>query len=545
MIKIDYSPQPKQAMLHACPANEILYGGSAGPGKSHALRYDGLQWAGTIPKLQVYLFRRTHPELERNHILYILSEWGNQYGRWNSGKKRYELANGSKIHMCHAQYEKDVMLYHGAEIHLLIIDELTTFTEWQYVYLRNRVRCTLDIPPQFRNRIPGIACGSNPGGVGHEFCKRTFVDFCRVDKEAAERAREVGVPVYEHTTHKDNTTVHYTLVQAPDNEGGMVRAYIPGLLEDNQILMRRDPGYINRVKAMPEPYRSAYLDGDWEIFIGQAFSFNRRHHVCHVHPVPTWAPLYMTFDWGFAKPYSVGWWYVDADGRVIRFAELYGWNGTPDVGLRKTDSEIAEAIIEHEQKIGLRGADGMWNSPRHIVRLCDPTCFNKKPDYKGGGQGPATSEVFASFNNLILQPGDPARHLKIRQFHERLRVPKDGVSSPMLMVMENCTQFIRTIPLLQQSELDPEDIDTKMEDHIYDEAAHVCMARPLALKVPPGKQNSFDRRIDALKRGNASEYETVATIEAERTMRHLQGSEWDQAGIGDRYDDGRLVETIR
>jgi hypothetical protein len=540
-VALDYRPQPKQAMLHNCPANEVLYGGAAGPGKSHALRYDGLMLAMLIPGLQIYLFRRTYPELERNHILYILSEWGNRYGTWNSGKKRYVLPNGSVIHACHAQHERDVLLYHGAEIHYLIIDELTTFSEWQYVYLRNRVRCTLEIPARFQHKVPGIACGSNPGGPGHEFCKRTWVDFCRITAAQAEVAKATGMPVYEHRTHRDSTMIHYSVKQASRADGGMLRAYIPGLLQDNQILMDRDPGYIDRVRAMPEPYRSAYLDGDWEIFIGQAFNFSRAHHVCHDHPVPAYAPLYFTFDWGFAKPYSCGWWYVDADGRLYRFAELYGWSGTPDMGLRQTDSEIAEQVIAREVQLGLRNEAGQWTS-RHIVRLSDPTCFNKKPDYKGGGQGPSTAEVWAA-KDLILQPGDPSRQLKVRQFHERLRVPLDG-AAPMLMVFESCKQFIRTIALLQQDEHDPEDVDTKMEDHVYDEAAHVCMARPMSLQLPKQKLNSYAQRIAALKRGDRDSYETYATIEAERTMRLLDGDDWDRLGEEDYYDDGHLVDTV-
>ncbi len=514
-IDIEYKPQPKQVMLHDCPANEVLYGGSAGPGKSHSLRYEALRWGQLIPGLQIYLFRRTYPELERNHILQILSDWGNRYGNWSGVKKRYELPNGSLIHACHAQYDKDVMLYHGAEIHLLLIDELTTFSEWQYVYLRNRVRCTLDIPPEYRHKIPGIVCGSNPGGIGHEFCKRSWVDFCRIDSAEADLHKRLGLLVYEHVSHKTGEHVAYGIREASKAEGGMRRAYIPALLEDNQILMTRDPGYIDRVRAMPEPYRSAYLDGDWELFIGQMFSFNRLQHVCKPFSIPAYAPLYFTFDWGFGKPFSCGWWFVDADGRIFRFGELYGWTGTPDVGLRKTDSEIAEMIISKEIDLGLRDDRAQW-SQEHIVRLCDPTCMNKKPDYKGGGQGPSTAEVFAG-HGLIMQPGDPSRLLKIRQFHERLKVPKDG-TLPMMMIFDTCKQFIRTIPLLQQDEHNCEDVDTKMEDHIYDEASHIAMARPLNLQVPPAKKDPYERRIDALKNRSGGNFEDYAAIDHLKTI---------------------------
>lgn len=134
-LHLDYTPQPKQKMLHDCPANAILYGGSAGPGKSYALRHDLLDICLKVDGIQVYLFRRTYPELERNHILPIQMDWGEQYGRYNDQKRRYFFPNGSILHMAHAQHEKDVMQYHGAEIHVLAIDELSTFTEWQFVYL--------------------------------------------------------------------------------------------------------------------------------------------------------------------------------------------------------------------------------------------------------------------------------------------------------------------------------------------------------------------------------------------------------------------------
>lgn len=525
---LEYYPQPKQELMHDCPANEILFGGSAGPGKSYSLRHEALLWAQRIPGLQVYLFRRTYPEIERNHILQILSDWGDRYGKWSGTKKRYELPNGSKIHACHAQYDKDVMLYHGAEIHLLVIDELTTFSEWQYVYLRNRVRCTLPIADEYRHRIPGIVCGSNPGGPGHEFCKRMWVDFCRCNSRTANRIRAGGLPIYEHVSHSTGENITYGLRDAPKADGGMTRAYIPALLEDNQMLMERDPGYVDRVRAMPEPYRSAYLDGDWDLFIGQMFNFNRRSHVCKPFPIPEHAPLYFTFDWGFGKPFSCGWWMVDQDGRVYRIGELYGWNGTPDTGLRYSDSEIAEKVIEKEIALGFRTERGYWSNPTEIVRLCDPTCFSKKPDYKGGGQGESTADVFLK-HQLILQPGDPNRVLKVRQFHERLRIPESG-DMPMMMIFDTCAQFIRTIPLLQQDLHKPEDVDTKMEDHIYDESCHVLMARPISQEAPKKKKTEMDLRIEHLQQRSKEHRDENYYIEQYHDSFMLEDME--------RYEDG-------
>lgn len=446
-IEIDYTPQPKQQELHASPANETLYGGAAGPGKSHALRFETLKWCLAIPNLQAYLFRRLWKELEKTHVIPSQVQFPREAGEFKESKKRWDFSNGSMLHFCYAQYEKDVFTYQGAEIHLLVIDELTTFTEFMYDYLRSRVRCTLDIPKEFRHKIPGIICGSNPGGVGHEFAKRRWVDFAKPME----------------------------LKRASKREGGMLRQYIPGKLEDNPILLKNDPDYIHRLDALPEPYRSAYKDGDWDIFMGQIFAFNEMDHVIEPMPVPDNAPLYMTFDWGFGKPYSIGWWWVDDDGRVYRFHELYGcMNGQTDTGVRQTDEEIAEEILIHEEQQGIKG--------RRITRLCDPTCFNKKPNYDQGGQTPSTAEVFAK-KGVYLSKGDPNRLMKIRQFHQRLRVKKDKegntIEPPMMLVYKTCVDFIRTIPLLQADEKNPEDVDTRMEDHIYDEAAHICMARPI------------------------------------------------------------------
>ena len=442
-VEIKYKPQPKQQLLHKCAANEILYGGAAGGGKSAALRHEALDWALRIPGLQVYVFRRTYPELEDNHILPALREFPQEIGKFLKQDKRWELINGSMIHFCHCQFETDVTQYQGAEIHLLIMDELTTFTEFQYDFLRARVRCTIEVPEKHRHKVPGIVCASNPGGIGHDWVKRRWVNFAE--------------PMQ--------------LRRSPDNEGGMLRCFIPAKLEDNEVLTRLDPSYRKRVMALPEPLRSAWLNGDWDIFLGQAFSFSYASHVVNPMPVPEFAPLYMSFDWGFAKPFSVGWWWLDRDNRLYRFDEWYGWNGIPDMGLRMTDSEIATGIREKEEKMGLKGAE--------ILRLADPTCFNAKPNYKGGGQGPSTYEEFLRQGITIL-PGDANRKLKIRQFHERLRQPADG-TRPMMQIYRHCESFIRTVPLLQSDTKNMEDIDTRGEDHIYDEACHVCMTRPIGV----------------------------------------------------------------
>jgi len=519
----EYVPQPKQRLLHLCAANEILYGGAAGPGKSYALRHEGAVWAQRIPGLQVYIFRRTLEELEKSHILESLQEFDRRFGKYKEKKRRWELNNGSMIHFANVQYERDVFNYRSTEFNLLIPDELTTFTEFMYDFMRSRVRCSLNIPEQYRHKIPGVIAASNPGGIGHTFCKRRWVDFARP----------------------------YEMKRAPKDEGGMLRCYIPGLLQDNAILMERDPTYIDRLNGLPEPYRTAYMTGDWNIFAGQAFNFRIDRHVCKPIPIPEGAPIYMTYDWGFAKPFSIGWWWIDSEGRAYRFMEWYGWDGVEDTGLRMSDPQVAEGIKEREKGVDeLRG--------RTILRYCDKTLFSKRPDTYGGGQGPSTAEVFAQ-HGLYMIPGDPNRKLKIRQFHSRLHVPRIKVGKgeeehfeaglPMIQIYETCEQFIRTIPMLQGDPHNAEDIDTRLEDHVYDEAALLFMARPISMPgVKEGPQESFeDRRIDALIKGTPGPERMVPTADPREILEN-DASWWENEFEGrEGYEEegyGNLISTV-
>jgi hypothetical protein len=196
---------------------------------------------------------------------------------------------------------------------------------------------------------------------------------------------------------------------------------------------------------------------------------------------------------------------MDFDDRLYRFAELYGCvPGRPDEGLRLSHREIAERILAVEASEGIGG--------RRILRLSDPTCFNKTPDARGGGQGPSSAEDFARAG-VVLQPGDPNRKQGIRQFHERLRIRPDAerdqdgrlVELPMLVVYDTCEAFIRTIPLLNPDPRKPDDVDTRQEDHVYDEAKLACMGRPLrtGFDGPVAGGASAGRGIQTLKAGRA------------------------------------------
>ena len=321
------------------------------------------------------------------------------------------------------------------------IDECQTFPF--FIKMVDKLSGSCRSPHGVPSRMFGTG---NPGGPGHNDVKQFF-----------KLGREFDV--------KPGTVIY--------NEHGETRVYIPGMLKDNYILYKNDPKYVRKLMSIRDPMlRRAWLEGDWDVYIGQAFMLSEEHHIIKPIPVPEHAPLYMTFDWGYSAPFSVGWWWIDADGRFYRFAEWYGYNKEENEGLRMVDSKIAGGIVEREKELGI------WGKP--VVRLCDPTCRNKKPDYKGGGQGPSTVEEFGKLG-VHMRPGDPNRKLKIRQFRERIAIPVDEKQRPMLQVYDTCRDFISTVPSLCMDEMNPEDIDTEQNDHIYDETCHICMARPMKL----------------------------------------------------------------
>lgn len=253
--ELNFDLHPKQDLAFNSPATEILYGGAAGGGKSHLMRIVAILWCASIPGLQVYLFRRLRDDLIKNHMEGP-SGFRNLLAGWVACgfcviiEDQIRFWNGSKIYLCHCKDEAHRFKYQGAEIHVLIIDELTHFTEKIYRFLRNRVRMVgITLPAQYKGKFPRILCGANPGGIGHQFVKATFID---------------GVAPLR-------------IYRAANDEGGMLRQYIPAKLEDNPSMADQDPGYENRLNGLgSEALVKAMRDGDWDIIEGAFFDCCRR-----------------------------------------------------------------------------------------------------------------------------------------------------------------------------------------------------------------------------------------------------------------------------
>jgi hypothetical protein len=187
-------------------------------------------------------------------------------------------------------------------------------------------------------------------------------------------------------------------------------------------------------------------------------------------PPATWR-FYRSFDFGYAKPFSVGWWAKDGDGRLYRILELYGCAPREaNVGVRWTPEEIFREIcrIEREHPF-LRG--------RHIEGVADPAIWD-------ASRGESIAET-GERCGIYFEKGDHRRIAGWMQIHNRLAFDGEGV--PMLYVFNSCREFIRTLPTLQYSRVHPEDVDSEMEDHIADETRYLCMMVPMCAEAPKGR----------------------------------------------------------
>ena len=263
-----------------------------------------------------------------------------------------------------------------------------------------------------------------------------------------------------------------TLSRRPRGGAAKVEGICSSTVFDNKILLENSPEYQTRLASLPDAERAALLYGDWNGFSGQVFtewrndpdSYHERRgtHVISPFRVPREWKVYRSFDWGYSRPFSVGWYAEDKDGVLYRIRELYGCTGTPNEGVRWNASRVASEIrrIEEEDE-NLRG--------RHIGGIADPAIFQKN-----GGE--SIGEIMEK-HGVYFDRADNSRIAGKMQVHNRLAI--DGEGRARLYVFSSCRNFIRTFPCLVYDSTDVEDVDTTGEDHIYDELRYMCMERPI------------------------------------------------------------------
>lgn len=461
--KLVWSPQPKQAQFMSRYEDEALYGGAAGGGKSDALVIEALRQVH-IPHYKAIIIRKTYTQLteliDKTQLYY---KQAYPKAKYNITSHTWTFPSGAKIVFGSMPHPNDKFQYQGKAFDFVAFDELThfTFDEYNYLFSRNR-------PNGPGTRVYTRAT-ANPGGVGHGWVKERFI-----------------------TSSKPMTTIWEDVdVVFPDGhveKRRKSRIFVPSSVFDNPALLQADPDYLTRLASMPTAERNALLYGDWDSFTGQVFTEWRNDpthyadrlntHVIEPFEIPPEWSIWASLDWGYSRPFSVGWYAVDRERRLYRIRELYGCNGTPNRGVMWEPVRVAQEIrrIESEDP-NLKG--------RKILRVGDPAIW--------GSDGTESIGSLFERQRIYWQKGNHARIDGKMQIHHRLAFDSRGV--PMLYVFSTCKHFIRTVPALVYDETDVEDIDTDGEDHIYDELRYVAMENPIA---PPVRTITRPKPYDPL-----------------------------------------------
>ena len=439
----------------------VAFGGARGGGKSFGVRLKATLLCLICAGIKVMIVRKSYTELTANHIkpLKELLKCGakDEIARYNDSKKEMRFPNGSEILFRYCDTENDVDRYQGTEVDILFLDEATQLSENQIKKLCACVRGVNEFPKRTY-----YTC--NPGGKGHGFIKRLFID----------RAYENG--------------------EYPENY-----SFIQSLVTDNKALMESDPEYIKELEALPPKLRQAWLEGRWDVFEGaffeefrttpepqkchdagiteeEALAEHRWTHVIKPFDIPKDWKIYRSYDFGYGKPFSVCWYAVDYENRAYMILELYGCTGTANEGVRWTAAQQFDKVVEIER-------EHPYLKGKRIHGVADPSIWD-------GSKGISVAEE-AEKRQLWFDKGINDRIAGWMQIHERLKFDENGYA--MLYIFENCKDAVRTLPLMMYDEHKAEDLDTDLEDHIADSLRYFCMMRPIApRKIEENKKPLFD-----------------------------------------------------
>jgi len=468
MIELRIALQPKQkAFLKAIEATPItFYGGAKGGGKSKGLQLIMLlrrfEHAGSTGAI----FRRTYPELEGNHIRPLFQAFPALREYWNEAKKLLTLPNGSTLQFCHCNNETDVDLYQGREFHDLAIDEAGQWPEPMFRRLLGSNRSSKV------GMVPRSMLTGNPGGIGHGWLKRLFVE--------------------RRFNERENPS-DYAFVQA--------------LVDDNIALMAADPNYVARLESEPnEALRKAYRYGDWNIFAGQFFQeISKEKHFIKPFNIPSHWNRFGAYDYGFNHPAAFGWYATDEDGNTYKYREL--------VKAGKRVDEFAQKLNTYPDTASLYP----------IVAGRD--CWTQKSTLRDDRQPPTVAEQFRT-HGINLVPAVIDRIQGAAQLRDYLAWQGKPSGKPRFFIFDTCPI---TFDALSRMIHDPDRVEDVLKvdategdplsgDDAYDETRYALMSRPTLsepaqVKIVRGSaewykkinENHFDKAIEHFKKQQEQE----------------------------------------
>ena len=422
----------------AAGEREVLYGGSAGGGKSYAMLADPLRYMGH-PSFSGLLLRHTTEELRE--LIYKSQEiypriWSGI--KWSERKMQWVAPSGARLWMSYLDRDDDVLRYQGLAFSWIGFDELTQWaTPFAWNYMRSRLRSTAHDLPIF------MRATTNPGGRGHHWVKKMFIDPAPYGKKFDATDIETGEALRYPTGHAKAGTALFK------------RRFIPARLSDNPYLAEQGD-YEAMLLSLPEQQRRQLLDGDWDIKEGAAFTeFDRNIHIVEPYRIPNNWVKFRACDYGYGSKSGVLWFAVSPAEQIIVYRELYV--------SKVLAADLADMILEAE------AGDGNIK-----YGVLDSSLWHKR-----GDTGPSLAEQMI-MKGCRFRPSDRSKGSRVsgkNEIHRRLQVD-EYTEEPRLVFFNTCTNITSQLPALPIDKKNPEDIDTHSEDHLYDALRYGIMSRP-------------------------------------------------------------------
>jgi hypothetical protein len=437
-----FAPNPgPQTEFLAASEREVLYGGAAGGGKSVGLLADPMRYFSN-KNFNGLILRRTNDEL-RELIWKSQEVYPQAYpgAKWQEKKSQWVFPSGARLWMTYLERPEDVLRYQGQAFSYIGFDELTQHpTPFAWDYMRSRLRTTDPDLPIF------MRATTNPGGPGHSWVKKMFIDPAPPNTSFSAKDLETG----EELTYPDG--------HEKAGKSLFDRRFIPATLRDNPYLYQ-EGSYEANLLSLPEMQRRQLLEGDWAIADGAAFGeFKQTIHVVDPFKIPVEWRKFRSCDFGYSSWSAVHWYAIDpAYETLIVYRELYV--------SKHTARDLAAKIIELEK------------GEKMSYGVLDSSCWHNR-----GQIGPSIAEEMISMG-CKWRPSDRSTGSRVagkNRLHELLKYDEE-IETPGIVFFSTCRQIIADLPVIPSDPKGSDDIDSRYaSDHTYDSIRYGIMSRPRA-----------------------------------------------------------------